>query len=69
MVEFIETFEAHFNLGGSVSNVIFEQFQDYFKSISALYDSDEDFTFLMQNTFQLKKTEMRAKNPEAEAAF
>ena len=69
IVEFIETFEAHFNLGGNMTHVIFEQFEDYFKSISALYENDEEFVVLMQNTFRLKKNEVRTKNPEAEAEF
>ena len=53
LVEFIETFEAHHNLGGEDANVSEEEWEDYFHSLSAIEDNDNVFVANLNNVFGL----------------
>ena len=54
LVEFIETFEVHHNLGGNESTyVTFEEWEDYYQNMSAIEDKDEQFMLVLSNTFNI----------------
>jgi|DEB0MinimDraft_12_1074336.scaffolds.fasta_scaffold11532_2 calcyphosin len=54
MVEFIETFEAHHNLGGGDRNVSLNEWLDYWTSVSATIESDDQFELIIKNTFGMR---------------
>jgi hypothetical protein len=55
LVEFLETFDVHHNLGSNSSQYVTNgEWDDYFTSLSALEESDERFAAIMKNTFDLK---------------
>ena len=58
LVEFIETFEAHHNLDGSSSYVSWEEWLDYFHSVSATELNEDAFVATLNNVFGLN-----AKSP------
>lgn len=57
LVEFIETFEAHHNLGEGDIYVTLEEWEDYFHSASAIVDDDKTFNDNMKNVFDVKISE------------
>ena len=57
LCEFLETFEAHHNMsnnGERGAPITIEEFTDYYTSVSASIDSDEQFVLVMNNTWGLK---------------
>lgn len=67
LVEFIETFEAHHNLGDGDPNVPVEEWVDYFHSVSATEENDQKFATNLRNTWgvtpqkQAPKAELNKK--------
>lgn len=51
LVEFIETFDAHHNLGAEDAYVSAEEWEDYFHSLSAIEDNDQYFQINLNNVF------------------
>lgn len=51
LVEFIETFDAHHNLGGEDSYVSVEEWEDYYHSISTVEDNDQYFINNLNNVW------------------
>lgn len=54
LVEFIETFDAHHNLGGEDPYVSAEEWEDYFHSLSSVTDSDQYFINNLTNVFGIQ---------------
>jgi len=53
LVEFIETFDVHHNLGGEDAYVSQEEWEDYYHSLSAIEDSDQYFINNLSNVYGL----------------
>lgn len=62
-VEFIETFDAHHNLGDGDANVTFEEWLDYFHSVSAVDDNADRFATNLRNTWGVTQ-QKQAPKPE-----
>lgn len=57
LCEFLETFEAHHNMmngGVREAPITIEEFTDYYTSVSASIDSDDQFVLVMNNLWGLK---------------
>lgn len=67
LVEFIETFEAHHNLGDPNNRqVSMNEWIDYFTSVSATFDSDDHFSLMLSNTFGVKDFQVsKARHEQA----
>ena len=67
LVEFIETFDAHHNLGGEDPYVTADEWEDYFHSLSAVSDNEQYFLNNLTNVFGIKADSPSKK--EAQAAM